>query len=97
MRSNAAYRKLETWQVSMDFVELLYKENNHVGIALGSHAELETCIEIASRLGFVTDAVRDKVESHLGSIGRLLHALHESLEEKVRREKAERKPQRSRT
>jgi len=25
MRSNAAYRKLETWQVAMDFVERCYK------------------------------------------------------------------------
>jgi hypothetical protein len=25
MRSNAAFRKLETWQVSMDFVEHCYK------------------------------------------------------------------------
>src|SRR5437588_620934 len=82
------------WHMSMDFVELLYKETrnfpreelygltsqlrraavsipsnvaegycrrrtkvyvNHVSIALGSHAELETCIEIASRLGFIAD------------------------------------------
>jgi len=125
MRSNAAYRKLETWHVSMDFVEQIYKTTrnfpreelygltsqlrraavsipsnvaegycrrktkpyaNHVGIALGSHAELETCIEIASRLGFVADEIRSKLETHLASIGRLLFALHESLEEKIRRE-----------
>ena len=125
MLSNAAYRKLETWQVSMDFVEVLYKETrsfpreelygltsqlrraavsipsnvaegycrrrtkayaNHVSIALGSHAELETSIEIASRLGFLADQIREKLEAQLSSMGRLLHALHESLEEKVRRE-----------
>jgi four helix bundle protein len=134
MRSNAAYRKLETWQVSMDFVEQVYKTTrnfpreelygltsqlrravvsvpsnvaegycrrstkvyvNHVSIALGSHAELETCIEIAARLGFVTDATRDMLEAHLASIGRLLYALHESLEEKVRLEEAKQASPRS--
>src|SRR5882757_7910126 len=27
---------------------------NHVSIALGSHGELETCIELSSRLGFLS-------------------------------------------
>ena len=63
---------------------------NHVSIALGSHAELETCIEIAARLGFLADQIRNTLEAHLGSIGRLLFALHESLEEKLRCEEESR-------
>ena len=85
MRSNAAYRKLETWQVSMDFVELLYKENNHVGIALGSHAELETCIEISSRLGFLKDSEREELQKASNSVGRLLSGLHRALDQKIPR------------
>ena len=27
---------------------------NHVSIALGSHSELETCLELATRLGFMS-------------------------------------------
>src|SRR5262245_58137642 len=29
---------------------------NHVSIALGSHGELETCIELVSRLGFIAES-----------------------------------------
>jgi four helix bundle protein len=55
---------------------------NHVSIALGSHGELETCIEIAGRLGFVSAAdVRDVVLQS-DSVGRLLYGLHKSLERK---------------
>ena len=133
MASNAAYRKLETWQVAMDFVERCYKATrtfpreemygltsqvrraavsipsnvaegycrrktkayaNHVSIALGSHAEVETHIEIAFRLGFVSDSTRDGLERHLASVGRLLSALHRSLEEQIRQEEANRAPRR---
>jgi four helix bundle protein len=129
MRSSAAYRKLETWQVSMDFVEQCYKATarfpreelygltsqlrraavsipsnvaegycrrntkvyaHHVGIALGSHGELEACIEIAFRLGFLASSEREKLESHAGSVGRLLNALHQSLDEKIRLDQEER-------
>jgi four helix bundle protein len=129
MSSNAAYRKLETWQVAMDFVERCYKTTrtfpreelygltsqirraavsipaniaegycrrktkayaNHVSIALGSHAEVETHVEIAFRLGFLTEAARNALERDLGSIGRLLNALHDSLREKIRQERGKR-------
>jgi len=58
---------------------------NHVGIALGSHGEIETQVEIAFRLGFLPQPARDSLERHLASVGRLLYALHESLEARVRR------------
>ena len=125
MAAAAFYRKLETWQVSMDFVEQCYKATatfprdelygltsqirraavsvpsnvaegycrrktkvylHHVRIALGSHGELETCIEIACRLGFLSNTAAAPLEVGLGAVGKLLYRLHESLEEKVRRE-----------
>ena len=33
---------------------------NHVDIALGSHGELETCLELAERLGFLSPLARRK-------------------------------------
>jgi four helix bundle protein len=128
MASSSAYRKLETWQYAMTFVENCYKATqrfpreemygltsqlrraavsipsnvaegycrrstkvyaNHVSIALGSHGELETCTELALRLGFLTKAEYSDLEAQLGSIGRLLNALHQSLEERIRHEEAE--------
>src|SRR5215216_1210901 len=125
MGGSSFYRKLETWRVSMDFVELAYKATaafprdelygltsqirraavsmpsnvaegycrrktkiylHHVRIALGSHGELETCIEIAYRLGFLSSIAAAPLEEQLGSVGKLLCRLHESLEEKIRRE-----------
>ena len=126
MRSTAAFRKLETWQVSMDFVEHCYKATaafppaelygltsqirraavsvpsnvakgycrrktkvylQHVRIALGSHAELETCIELACRLGFLPTEERDAFDENTSSVGRLLSGLHRSLEDKIARSK----------
>jgi four helix bundle protein len=123
MRTNAAYRKLETWQVAMDLVEQCYKATrhfpreelygltsqirraavsipsniaegycrrnakvyvNHVGIALGSHGEVETCVEVAVRLGFMNAQIHEALDQTLGSVGRLLNGLHRSLEEQVR-------------
>lgn len=55
----------------------------HVSIALGSHAELETCVELAFRLGFQPSEERERFEERLGSVGRLLSGLHRSLEERL--------------
>jgi four helix bundle protein len=129
MPTASAFRKLETWQCSMNFVEQCYRTTarfpreelygltsqlrraavsipsnvaegycrrstrvyaNHVSIALGSHGELETCIEIAFRLGFLATTEREALEKHAGSVGRLLNALHQSLEEKIRLDEAKR-------
>jgi len=125
----SAYRKLETWQYAMAFVEQCYRATTqfpraelygltsqlrraavsipsniaegycrrntkvyayHVSIALGSHGELETCIEIAFRLNFLPASERDALEQSAGSVGRLLNALHQSLEEKIRLDEAKR-------
>jgi four helix bundle protein len=65
---------------------------HHVSIALGSHGELETCLELARRLGFLPPAAHDAIDSELDSIGKLLSGLHRSLEEKIAREEPGRQP-----
>ena len=64
---------------------------HHVSIALGSHGELETCFELARRLGFLprqSDAIDDGLEL----VGKLLSGLYRSLEEKIAREEAQARP-----
>jgi four helix bundle protein len=56
---------------------------NHVDIALGSHAEFETCLEIARRLGFVAAHDKGKLFEGCNSVGRLLNGLYESRERKL--------------
>jgi four helix bundle protein len=53
---------------------------NHVSIALGSHAEIETCFEIAMRLGYVPRDETNKVASSIERTGQLLNGLLRSLE-----------------
>jgi four helix bundle protein len=62
---------------------------NHIAISLGSHAELETCLELAFRLGFLPSKERAALEQRVDSVGRLLSGLHRSLEEKIAREEAQ--------
>ena len=52
---------------------------NHVSIALGSHAELETYIELAGRLGYITGHARETIADQCAQAGRLLFGLHRSL------------------
>ena len=51
---------------------------NHVGIALGSHAEVETLLEIAFRLGYVTEAQLAPVMEWCIKTGQLLNGLYQS-------------------
>ena len=55
----------------------------HVSVALGSHAELETCIELACRLGFLRADERARFAERTNSVGRLLSGLHRSLEARL--------------
>ena len=48
---------------------------NHVSIALGSHAEVETCFEIAMRLGYLQRDDTNKVASSIERTGQLLNGL----------------------
>jgi len=52
---------------------------SHVRIALGSHAEVETCLEIARRLRYLTQGDYDDLMLPLDSAGQLLSGLFRSL------------------
>ena len=47
----------------------------HLRIALGSHAELETQMLLARRLGYLSDADWKAIEPRLTRVGELLHGL----------------------
>ena len=56
---------------------------NHVNIALGSLAELETCLVIASRLKFITEEQFHTESKETARIGQMLHGLARSLERRL--------------
>ena len=56
---------------------------HHVSIAIGSHAEFATCLELASRLRFVSSADLDRVVTLSDSVGRLLYGLHRALARRI--------------
>jgi four helix bundle protein len=58
---------------------------NHVNIALGSTAELETQIEIAIRLGYTTRAETRELDNEPCRVGQMLRRLQQSLEASKRR------------
>jgi len=58
---------------------------HHVSIAIGSHGELETCFELAFRLGFLSESDKSHVFTSSDSVGRLLHGLHRSLKQRIAR------------
>jgi len=53
---------------------------NHVTIALGSHGELETCLELSGRLGFIDSVTLQDLENSCRTVGKLLTRLHQALE-----------------
>jgi four helix bundle protein len=59
---------------------------NHVSIALGSHGEFETCVELARRPGLLKTTEAAQLTEAAGSVGRLLSGLHRSLAIKIRAE-----------
>jgi len=52
---------------------------NHVNIALGSQAELDTQIELAVRLGYVSISDAAPCQQKLARVGQMLHGLQRSL------------------
>ena len=52
---------------------------NHLRLAAGSHAEVETQVELALRLGFVSQESAAKVFAQAEDVGRLIHGLLRSL------------------
>lgn len=55
---------------------------NHVSIAIGSHAEFATCIELSRRLGFLPASEADRIAGLSDSVGRLLYGLYRALARK---------------
>lgn len=53
---------------------------NHVRISLGSQAELLTQVEVARRLGYVSDQEALSLDQEIDRIRQLLHGLRRSLE-----------------
>src|SRR3954463_8446801 len=53
---------------------------HHLTIALGSHAELDTQCELASRRRFIAAAERQRVEDLIAEVGRITHGLLGSLD-----------------
>lgn len=53
---------------------------NHVAIALGSSGELQTCLEIASRLSYLSVEEFRELQQLGNSAGRLLSRLYQALE-----------------
>lgn len=53
---------------------------HHLIIALGSHAELDTQCELASRRRFIDAADRERVEALIAEVGRVTHGLVRSLD-----------------
>jgi four helix bundle protein len=53
---------------------------NHVNIALGSQAELETQVEVAIRLRYVTTSDVSGLLDDLTRVGQMLHGLQRKLE-----------------
>jgi hypothetical protein len=56
---------------------------NHVNIALGSQAELDTLMELARRLEYISEAQIRRLRPDLDRTGQMLHGLSRSLEKKV--------------
>ena len=54
-----------------------------VRISLGSVAELETQVELAKRLKFITELQQNILTNLLDEVGRMLNGLDKALEEKV--------------
>jgi four helix bundle protein len=56
---------------------------NHVSIACGSDGELETCIVIAERLGFLSVSETGQLVERCTAVGRILTGLYSALEVKL--------------
>ena len=56
---------------------------HHVSLAMGSHGELETCLELGSRLGFLSQNDKGRVLKVCDAVGRLLSGLHRALVRKI--------------
>lgn len=58
---------------------------NHVSIALGSHGELETVLDVSLRLAYLNRDEHKRLSALAASVGRLLNGLYNSLERTLAR------------
>lgn len=56
---------------------------HYIRVALGSLAELDTQIELARRLGFVTDRATSELEAQLDRVRRMLYGMRREHERRV--------------
>ncbi len=59
------------------------RNRNHVRIALGSVAELSTCVELCLRIGYVDTTSAESLQRELERTTQLLHGLQNSILRKV--------------
>ena len=57
---------------------------NHVEISLGSLAEVVTCLVVARRLGYISQAQLEAETRETDRIGQMLHGLARSLERRIK-------------
>jgi four helix bundle protein len=62
---------------------------NHVNIAVGSQAELDTLLELGLRLTYLTSKEHEMLEERLRRTGQMLHGLQRSLNRPRAKEGAE--------
>ena len=53
---------------------------NHLVIGLGSHAELDTQCEIATRRNFIKPTERARLQGDIDEVGRIIHGLVRSID-----------------
>ena len=56
---------------------------NHVSIALGSHGEFATCMDVAARLGYIAKSETARIQPLSDSVGKMLYGLYSALERKL--------------
>jgi len=53
---------------------------NHLEISLGSHAELDTQCDLATRRKYIKPGDRLRLQSQIDEVGRIIHGLERSVE-----------------
>ena len=69
----------ETRRSAISIPSNIAEGHNHVNIAIGSQAELDTQVEVASRLNYFDKRALDPFADKLARVGQMLHGLQRSL------------------
>ena len=65
---------------------------NHLEISLGSHAELDTQCELATRRKYIKPGERLRLQSQIDEVGRIIHGLERSVEASFVQQQSSSKP-----